>query len=91
MLASCPALPYTWGKFSLPEHSKILILTTSVKLKDKNMFSKKGTHWHGQGFKIGLIENLPNFSEIQENIFFTDKHTYFVTYTHTIQLLYTPF
>ena len=76
--------PTPGQQFCLLENSKILILTASVKLKDKHLFSKKGTYCHGQGFKIGLNENFPYFSEIQENIFFSDKHTYFVTYTHTI-------
>ena len=29
---------------------------------------KRGTHWLGPGFVIGLNENLTNFGEIQENI-----------------------
>ena len=41
-------------------------------------------YWLGPGFKIGLNENLTNLRDIQESIFFSDKHTYFVTYTHTI-------
>ena len=34
----------------------------------QNNSPKKGTHWLGPGFKIGLNENLTNFREIQENI-----------------------
>ena len=29
---------------------------------------KKGMHWLGPGFKIGLTENLTNSMEITENI-----------------------
>ena len=38
----------------------------------------------GPGFEIGLTGNLTKFREIQENIIFSDNHTYFKTYTQTI-------
>ena len=62
--------PTPGQQFCLLENSKILILTASVKLKDKHLFSKKGTYCHGQGLKIGLNENFPYFSEIQDFFFF---------------------
>ena len=39
---------------------------------------EKGFHWPGQGFITGLDEKLGNTKE--KYFFFSDKHTYFVTY-----------
>ena len=84
MLASCPALPYTWATILFAGKLKNTYFNRICQIKRQTFVLQKGTYCHGQGFKIGLNENFPYFSEIQENIFFSDKHTYFVTYTHTI-------
>ena len=69
MLASCPALPYTWANILFAGKLKNPYFNHFCQIKRQKFVLKKGTHWHGQGFKIGLNENLPKFSEIQENIF----------------------
>ena len=43
-------------------------------------------HWRAHEYKIGLNENLTKFREIQEFVF-SDRHTYFVTYVHTYNLV----
>ena len=68
---------------SLPETQTSLLLPYWSNWKTEKIQTRV-IYWLGPGFKMGLNENLTKFREIQENIFFSDRYTYFVTYTQTI-------
>ena len=48
-------------------------------------------HWLGPGFKICLSENEVSLGKHMKILFFSVKHTYFVTYTHPILAIETLF